>query len=57
MKGTKFSERVRVMRYLCGRCGHRWIARNPRRPRMCPTCKSVRWDSTPVERAEDNAGL
>ena len=32
--------------YRC-RCGHEWVPKGLRyieRPRMCPRCKSVRWD-------------
>lgn len=27
----------------CKRCGYEWIPRHPD-VRMCPKCKSVRWD-------------
>lgn len=49
-------ERISVWGYRCRRCGHMWIPRRgleldpnkpaPRveNPRMCPHCKSVRWD-------------
>lgn len=30
--------------YRCLRCGHTWVPRGERRPRMCPKCKSVNWD-------------
>jgi predicted Zn-ribbon and HTH transcriptional regulator len=27
------------------RCGHEWLARDPtEKPRVCPKCKSPRWD-------------
>lgn len=33
--------------YRCGKCGHEWVPKGLRYidyPRMCPRCKSVRWD-------------
>lgn len=46
--------------YRCERCGHQWVARHPRgmpdadpRPRICPKCKSARWDSPrPIPKAQ-----
>lgn len=29
--------------YLCKRCSHRWATRNPRKPIICPKCKSPYW--------------
>src|SRR5580704_2826414 len=26
------------------RCGHKWLPREPERPRVCPKCKSANWD-------------
>jgi len=28
----------------CLLCGHKWLPRSLERPRVCPTCKSSRWD-------------
>jgi hypothetical protein len=28
----------------CKRCSHKWIPRNPEKPRICPKCKSPYWD-------------
>lgn len=28
----------------CKRCRHKWVNRKPRKPKMCPKCKSVNWD-------------
>jgi predicted Zn-ribbon and HTH transcriptional regulator len=37
--------RITVDGYRCERCGHQWIPRSPKEePRMCPKCKSVRFD-------------
>lgn len=36
-----------VKGYRCHHCGHEWVTRPLRdapRPRICPRCKSVRWD-------------
>jgi len=32
--------------YLCNKCGHIWMGRlgATEYPRMCPNCKSLRWD-------------
>lgn len=37
------SEAVIVAR-ACKACGHAWYPRSPERPRICPKCKSARWD-------------
>lgn len=53
---------IKVPGFRCERCGHEWIARQPRsgpskppkkgskppKPRQCPHCKSAWWD-TPRE--------
>jgi len=31
-------------RWVCEKCGHKWIPRNEERPRVCPRCKSAWWD-------------
>jgi DNA-directed RNA polymerase subunit RPC12/RpoP len=38
---------ITVMGYRCERCGHEWIPRGnvDEEPKMCPACKSVRWNS------------
>jgi hypothetical protein len=28
----------------CNRCGHEWLNRTLHDPRICPYCKSVKWD-------------
>ena len=28
----------------CKRCGHKWIPRNPKTPKVCPKCNSPYWD-------------
>lgn len=38
---------ITVMGYRCERCGHEWVPRGniDEEPKMCPACKSVRWNS------------
>lgn len=34
-----------VLAFICERCGHEWIPRDPDEPpRRCPACKSPYWD-------------
>jgi predicted Zn-ribbon and HTH transcriptional regulator len=41
----------------CDRCGHEWLPRRCRTPRVCPRCRSTRWDHPsvvePKARAQD----
>ena len=30
--------------YKCNKCRHEWINRTLHEPRICPLCKSVRWN-------------
>jgi hypothetical protein len=49
------------------RCGHKWLPREPDRPRVCPKCKSANWDrpkrtkasipTTPKKRVELKTGM
>ena len=37
--------------YKCNKCGHKWESRNIKerkepKPRICPNCKSVRWNDS-----------
>jgi hypothetical protein len=42
------SDEVPVIRqHTCLCCGHRWFPRTPDRPRICPQCKTARWDIGP----------
>lgn len=39
------AERGRILRErICLLCKHRWFPRSFERPRICPNCKSARWD-------------
>jgi len=29
----------------CLRCGHDWYKRTPKKPKVCPKCKTPYWDS------------
>ena len=33
-----------IQRLECKLCHYRWFPRSTERPRICPHCKSVRWD-------------
>ncbi len=34
---------VKLTRYKCKKCGHKWIPRTDREPAVCPNCKNARW--------------
>ncbi len=47
----------------CKKCDHVWLPRaTTEKPRICPNCKSARWDvgplqpKTPKERGNENRG-
>jgi len=29
----------------CQRCGKTWFPRSPGKPKICPTCKTIHWDT------------
>lgn len=33
-----------MYRLNCKRCGHTWIPRKDKSPKVCPKCKSPYWD-------------
>jgi len=35
---------IKIGKYHCNKCNHEWIPRQADYPRICPKCKSVRWD-------------
>jgi len=35
--------------YTCNKCKHEWIAKRKELPRMCPKCKTVRWNDKGVK--------
>jgi hypothetical protein len=35
---------VKAWQCGCDRCGHVWMPKDNAVPRMCPRCKSVKWD-------------
>jgi len=43
MKVMKF--KVKVTKIKCERCGFIWQPRNPDNVRICPKCKSARFDT------------
>ncbi len=41
---------LRCLRYCNGvPCGHVWYPRTPKRPKVCPRCKSMNWDEPHTE--------
>jgi len=30
--------------YTCDRCGNKWMPRSHQKPKLCPRCKSRKWD-------------
>lgn len=30
--------------YECDKCGHEWIPRRGKAPKVCPECKSIKWN-------------
>jgi len=36
--------RVKIDKYVCERCGHKWISRIKTLPKFCPKCKSNYWN-------------
>jgi len=43
---------VTVEMIECQRCGHQWKPRDPANVRICPRCKSARFDELPKEKKE-----
>ena len=41
---------VKVEKFKCERCGHVWQPRNPDDVRICPQCKSARYDTPKKEK-------
>gem|GEM_PF-1709502 len=42
---------LKLPRMRCGRCGHEWIPRRDRPPKVCSACKSPFWDKPKVRPA------
>lgn len=36
--------RIKMDGFSCDKCSHEWINRADRDPRICPKCKSVKWN-------------
>ena len=35
----------RFTAHSCNRCHHKWLSKAEEKPRVCPRCKSVYWNS------------
>ena len=33
-----------ITAYRCDRCGHTWIPRRAKLPKVCPVCKRAAWN-------------
>lgn len=42
--------KVTVEKFKCERCGYIWKPRNPEDVRICPKCKSARYDTPKNEK-------
>lgn len=40
--------KVKIPELKCKRCGHKWVPRK-KDVRICPKCKSARWNEEKVE--------
>ncbi|HXE07035.1 MAG TPA: hypothetical protein VN612_04005 [Acidobacteriaceae bacterium] len=40
---------VKVVVWVCARCGHEWQSKNEERPVRCSGCKSPYWDREPAK--------
>ena len=38
-------EKVEIWSCTCGQCSHKWLTRSDLLPRLCPKCKTMRWDT------------
>lgn len=45
----KMEQALATNYYFCKKCGHFWKARLGHYPRMCPRCKTVRWNDENVK--------
>jgi predicted Zn-ribbon and HTH transcriptional regulator len=44
--------KLTVFGFRCTRCGHEWVPREEREPRVCPKCKSPYWNRPRQARAK-----
>ena len=50
-------EKVLVKRFICSRCGNKWLPRNEEeKPVQCPKCKSPYWDRPKKDPLKKNEG-
>jgi predicted Zn-ribbon and HTH transcriptional regulator len=43
---------ILLLQCVCEKCGHAWITRTQGTPKICPECKSVRWNEEKVKETE-----
>lgn len=46
------SQSITIPTLKCLRCGHSWLQRTQNTPRMCPACKSYKWQEPKAEKGE-----
>lgn len=53
------AKQITISQLKCLNCGHEWLPRSVERPRICPKCKSARWDVGPraPRKPRNDAGL
>ena len=40
---------IQKLKCLRPECGNEWFPRSEQKPKVCPKCKSYKWDTTPLE--------
>lgn len=42
-------ETVKAYKCSCQHCGHAWQTARAKKPRICPKCKTPRWNQEPMD--------
>ncbi len=45
MKAIDAADLVKAYFCECRRCGHKWFKRRAAKPKVCPKCHVINWDS------------
>lgn len=48
-------KQITVWFCVCGKCEHNWRTKTDITPRICPKCKSVKWDSQTLQDKPETA--